>query len=288
MENVKNLLSKKFKSDFETWLKLLENLGYTNFWQVLNAKDCGIPQSRERVFVVSILDCKTEYKFPEKTELKLVLRDMLEEKVDENYYLSQEQVDRITFSTFESEKRRVQTKEYSDTLLARDYKDPKCVVVGGVGEKNFGKQYRQGNRIYDDELAACLHASPVGGAGGQSNLYLVPDKTTEPVVKRIGGIFDTDKRHQAGSIWDKEGLSPTLDTMQGGWRQPSITEELMDHDKVRVRKLTPKECWRLMGITDEDYEKASKVVSNSQLYKQAGNAIVVNVLEGIFKNLNLK
>lgn len=213
---------------------------------------------------------------------------MLEEKVDEKYYLSQEQVDRITFSTFESEKRRVQTKEYSDTLLARDYKDPKCVVVGGVGEKNFGKQYRQGNRIYDDELAACLHASPVGGAGGQSNLYLVPDKTTEPVVKRIGGIFDTDKRHQAGSIWDKEGLSPTLDTMQGGWRQPSITEELMDHDKVRVRKLTPKECWRLMGITDEDYEKASKVVSNSQLYKQAGNAIVVNVLEGIFKNLNLK
>lgn len=288
MENVKNLLSKKFKSDFETWLKLLENLGYTNFWQVLNAKDCGIPQSRERVFVVSILDCKTDYKFPEKEELKLVLRDMLEEKVDEKYYLSQEQVDRITFSTFESEKRRVQTKEYSDTLLARDYKDPKCVVVGGVGEKNFGKQYRQGNRIYDDELAACLHASPVGGAGGQSNLYLVPDKTTEPVVKRIGGIFDTDKRHQAGSIWDKEGLSPTLDTMQGGWRQPSITEELMDHDKVRVRKLTPKECWRLMGITDEDYEKASKVVSNSQLYKQAGNAIVVNVLEGIFKNLNLK
>lgn len=102
---------------------------------------------------------------------------------------------------------------------------------------------------------------------------------------RIGGIFDTDKKHQAGAIWDKEGLAPTLDTMQGGWRQPSVTEEPLNTKKFRVRRLTPKECWRLMGIADEDYEKASKVVSNSQLYKQAGNAIVVNVLEGIFSNM---
>ena len=96
---------------------------------------------------------------------------------------------------------------------------------------------------------------------------------------RIGGIFDTDKKHQAGAIWDKEGLAPTLDTMQGGWRQPSIITDF------RVRKLTPLECWRLMGCSDEDFSKAESVNSNTQLYKQAGNAIVVNVLEGIFSNM---
>lgn len=278
MENVKNLVSKKFKSDFETWLKLLENLGYTNVWKVLNAKDYGIPQSRERVFVVSILDCEQEYKFPEKEELKLVLRDMLEEKVDEKYYLSQEQVDRITFSNFESEKRRVQTKEYSDTLLARDYKDPKCVLVGGVGEKNFGKQYRQGNRIYDSNaIATCLQASPLGNTGGNSHLYKIDQI----------GRYDTPTRKNSNRfrVYNEEGLAPTISTMEGGGRNPYISEH---ETEFRVRKLTPKECWRLMGISDEDYEKASKVVSNSQLYKQAGNAIVVNVLERIFRNLNLK
>ena len=167
---------------------------------------------------------------------------------------------------------------------------------------------------------------------------------------RIGGIFDTDKKRQAGSIWDKERLAPTLDTMQGGWRQPSIVEDVVEiridegirtfkgdyygtiratnsggdkrviigstqknaainHEGVsptltsamgqggghvpmhnysknfRVRKLTPLECWRLMGCSDEDFYKAESVNSNTQLYKQAGNAIVVNVLEGIFSNM---
>lgn len=332
MENVKALVNKKNKPQFDVWLEYLEELGYKNFWQVLNARDYGIPQNRERVFVVSILDENADYKFPTKTPLTLKLKDILEDNVDDSYYLSQEQVDRIQFSNFDQERTRIQEKDYSDALLARDFKDPKCVVVGGVGEKNFGKQYRQGNRIYDGGIAACLNSSPVGGAGGQSNLtdpkcvkvrqighystptrqnssrYRVYDKETiSPTLTserggnidphiiddnelktqvRIGGIFDKEgEKHQAGAIWDKEGLAPTLDTMQGGWRQPSITEELLDNKQIRVRKLTPLECWILMGITDEDFKKANKVVSNTQLYKQAGNAIVVDVLEGIFKQL---
>ena len=381
MENVKALVNKKNKPQFDIWLEYLEELGYKNFWQVLNAKDYGIPQNRERVFVVSILDENADYKFPTKIPLTLRLKDILEDNVDDSYYLSQEQVDRITFSTYDTNRRRIQEKEYSDTLCARDFKDPKCVVVGGVGEKNFGKQYRQGNRIYDGGIAACLHSSPVGGAGGQSNLYIIPNTTTDPkCVKvrqighystptrqnssryrvydkeaisptltsarggnidphilddelktpvRIGGIFDKEgKKHQAGAIWDKEGLAPTLDTMQGGWRQPSVmiknatkkgyveanngdgidlayptsktrcgrvqknmSQTLTADDskgvieQYRIRKLTPNECWRLMGVPDENFEKANKVVSNSQLYKQAGNAIVVDVLEGIFKQL---
>lgn len=249
MENVKALVNKNNKPQFDIWLEYLEELGYKNFWQVLNAKDYGIPQNRERVFCISILGEHEPYEFPKKQELQLRLKDILEDEVDEKFYLSEEQTKRLSGNSFNQANVRIQDKNYSDTLLARDYKDPKCVRVGG--------------------------------------------------------------------IWDKEQLSPTLDTMQGGWGQPSITEEPLGtlaahnsksfgsgymkglcktlkaekHDisvcysDFRIRKLTPLECWRLMGITDEDFKKANKVVSNSQLYKQAGNAIVVDVLEGIFKQL---
>lgn len=102
-------------------------------------------------------------------------------------------------------------------------------LVGGLGDKDWGKQWRQGNRVYDSEaIAMALTAQPIGNTGGNSYLY-------------------------------KTGY--------------------------RIRKLTPLECWRLMGFSDEDFYKAEKVNSNSQLYKQAGNSIVVNVLEGIFKQL---
>lgn len=233
-ENVKNLLSAKHKHNFEVYLSTMKSLGYVNYYQVLNAKDYGIPQKRERVFTVSIRnDVDTEFVFPEKQPLKLKLKDMLEDKVDEKYYLSEKMVDKIRYSKFAQEKSRIQEKEYSDTLLARDYKGPKCVEV---------------NRKY--------------------------------------GIFDTEKStHQAGSVYDENGLSPTLDTMQGGYRQPCI--EIKNNNKKgyleayegdgvytnvstkRIRKLTPKECWRLMGFKDEEFEKAAKLNSNTQLYKQA-------------------
>lgn len=188
-ENVKNLLSKKHKHNFDAYIETMNNLGYTSYYQVLNAKDYGIPQNRERVFTISIRnDIEKDFKFPEKEELKLRLKDLLESEVDDKYYLDDKQIKRIKESTFVINSRRIQEKDYCDTLCARDWKDPKCV--------------------------------------------------------RIGGIFDKDgKTHQAGSIYAKEGLSPTLDTMEGGWRQPCIK-----NDESMIRKLTPKECWRLMRI----------------------------------------
>ena len=262
-ENVKNLLSAKHKHNFDAYIDTMNALSYNSYYKVLNAKDYGIPQNRERVYTISIrkdID-KGNFKFPEKEELKLRLKDMLENEVDEKYYLDNAKTEKITNSNFMQEKKRIQEKEYSDTILARDWKDPKCV--------------------------------------------------------RIGGIFDTEKStHQAGSIYDKEGLSPTLDVMQDGWRQPSIIQignympsnhdasRIVDSEGIaptvkenhgtvtatninlRIRKLTPKECWRLMGFSDEDFKKAQNIpTSNTQLYKQAGNSIVVNVLEKIFKNL---
>lgn len=170
-ENVKNLLSKKHIHNFNAYLETMEKLGYNSYYQVLNAKDYGIPQNRERVFTISMRkDINKVFTFPKKQELKLKLKDMLENEVDEKYYLSDEVINKIKASNFMQERKRIQEKEYCDTLLARDWKDPKCVEV----------------------------------------------------IRKFG-VFDTEKsKHQAGSVYDLDGLSPTLDTMQGGYRQPCI------------------------------------------------------------------
>lgn len=239
LENVKNLVQTKFKLQFDEWLKYLEQLGYKNYWQVLNAKDFGIPQNRERVFVVSIReDVKSEFTFPSTEGLKLRLQDLLEENVDEKFFIDESKVNKIVNSNFAQEKNRIQNSDVCQTLLARDYKDAKCVsiiskprMVGGIGEKNFGNQYRQGNRVYDaSRITMYCGASPIGNTGGYSYLYQLENN--------------------------------------------------------RIRKLTPLEYWRLMGFDDEDFYKAKNAgVSNTQLYKQAGNSIVVNVLEKIFMQL---
>lgn len=212
LENVKNLVGKKFKADFEKWLSYLERLGYTNYWRILNAKDFGIPQNRERVFVISILDDKS-FEFPQEYTSNKRLEDILEYNVEEKYYVNTEKA----FAIIEKIKE----------------------------EKNI---------LFES--------------------------------KRLGGMFDDKIKRQAGAIWSVKGLSPTLDTMQGGYRQPCIIDII---HKNRIRKLTPLECWRLMGFDDEDFNKAKNAgLSNSQLYKQAGNSIVVPVLEGIFRELFLK
>lgn len=217
-ENVKNLLSPKHKHNFDNYLKAMQDIGYTNYYKVLNAKDYGVPQNRERIFTVSILNKITNsFEFPPKQELKIRLKDILENNVEEKYFLKNAQLERMIKTNYESSKfeNRVRNENgIAPTLCARDYKDPKCVAI------------------------------------------------------RIGGIFDKEnKQHQAGSIWDIEGISPTLDTMQGGYRQPCIITQMKE--KFKIRKLTPREVWRLMGFTDEEFNRAAKFSSNSQLYKQA-------------------
>lgn len=107
------------------------------------------------------------------------------------------------------------------------------------------------------------------------------DRPSSTNYIRVIGKLDIKGQDQIKRVYDTDGVSPTLSTMQGGNRQPKVMLE----ETTRIRKLTPKECWRLMGFDDEDIEKAMKVNSNTQLYKQAGNSIVVNVLEAILKEL---
>ena len=242
-ENVKNLLSTKHRHNFDAYLETMKALGYTNYYQVLNAKDYGIPQNRERVFTISIRnDIDNGYEFPKKQPLEIRLKNILENEVEEKFYLSDTQVERMKTTNFECSKfehRVCQEDSITPTLCARDWKDPKCVQVGTLDIKGMDCI----KRVYSDE--------------GLS-----------PTLTDMQG-FDGVRYY--------EETTPTLRAARSGLKT-------IDND-YRIRKLTPRECWRLMGFDDESFEKAAKVNSNTQLYKQAGNSIVVNVLEEIFKNL---
>jgi DNA (cytosine-5)-methyltransferase 1 len=253
-ENVKNLLSKKHKHNFDSYLEIMESLGYKNYYQVLNAKDYGIPQNRERVFTISIReDIDKEFIFPEKQELKLRLKDMLEDEVDEKYYLSDDKIDKIShWKGFQKPFEKVQGKNsIVPTLTAR-----------GAGEEHNGMITFSDNLENTTNLQEqCLNIK-----SGANNLG----------VCVLGNYMPSG--HESSRIIDNKGIAPTIKENHG-------TVNATQTNDLRIRKLTPKECWRLMGFDDEDFDKASKVNSNSQLYKQAGNSIVVNVLESILKNL---
>ena len=130
-ENVKNLLSKKHKHNFDAYLETMDQLGYNNYYKVLNAKDYGIPQNRERVFTVSIRKDIDEgsFLFPEKQELKLKLKDLLEDKVDEKYYLSEDKIYSIShWKAYQKPFEKVQGQNsIVPTLTAR-----------GAGEEHSG------------------------------------------------------------------------------------------------------------------------------------------------------
>ena len=350
-ENVKNLLSKKHRHNFDAYIEAMEKLGYHSSYQVLNAKYFGVPQNRERVFTVSIRnDLNVDFKFPEPHELTIRLKDVLEPQVDEKYYLSDEQTKRLKMTTYNSgsEKARVQdTDGEARTLCARDYKDPKCVRVGGLYDKD-GSRHQAGS-IYDPN-GVCATLSTMQG-GNQEPIIVAsrgrnPDNqsdrsTGQKLEQRLepnrqgttNTITSVQKDNYVAVLIDDtyknrepreyEDYSPTLRAGRSGLKVRTankqgydlaedgdsvdlaypqsktrrgrvghgVSKTLMGADSMgtvdnyRIRKLTPKECWRLMGFDDADFRKAEQVNSNTQLYKQAGNSIVVNVLEGILKNL---
>lgn len=389
MENVKGLVSKKFKPDFLKWLDKLEQLGYNNYWQILNAKDYGIPQNRERVFVVSIrkdIDTKG-YKFPLPVPLKLKLKDMLEPWVDVKYYLSADKVEKFlqngntnpsgkgmngnvctgdicnTLTTNKGEGLKI--KEVSNTIRcgggSLDGKHTWDVVVEPQvltpKRTEYGKQIRKdyesglisesrhnmtsmeprkdgiSNTLttvqkdnyvvepmaYDEQNGyirkdGCVGTLTTDGSSPKHN-----NRVIEPQVIQLGNIVNTGNwdNPQRGRIYSPSGISPALNTVGGGGLEPKILEEGIGYhpfnkrefrgfnpnysvtllatdyknpccysNGYRIRKLTPKECWRLMGFTDIEFECAQiSGVSNSRLYQQAGNSIVVDVLVAIFKEL---
>lgn len=272
-ENVKNLTSKKFSEQFKIVLESLEQAGYNNYWQVLNAKDYGVPQNRERVFIVSIRkDVDTGlFRFPEGFPLELRLKDLLENVVDEKFYLTNKQIEKIKNSNFTQERTRIQ-KNICGSLLARDYKDPKCVRVAQMYPNSGNPQV---GRIYNaDGISPTMDTC---SGGNRMPKVLVREATK----KGYAEAFDGD------SINLDQPNSQTRRGRVGRQVAQTLTTScnLAIVKDWRIRKLTPKECFRLMGFADTDFAKAEAVNSNTQLYKQAGNSIVVPVVEYIIKAL---
>jgi DNA (cytosine-5)-methyltransferase 1 len=240
-ENVKNILSEQHRHNFDNYLQTMNDLGYYNYYKVLNAKDYEIPQNRERVFTVSIRkDIKELFFFPAKKSLKLSLKDMLEKnEVEEKYYLKDE--------------------------LVNKYVPSKGTNTNIIGNLVMDKWQDNMKRIYDINTYSPAINTLQGG-----NL--------EPkIIERIPLRFLN--RNQKNVEGDYAFCIDSCNT--GGIKE-------IENNKVRIRKLTPKECWRLMGFDDKDFEKAKEVNSDTQLYKQAGNSIVVKVLEYILVELFIK
>lgn len=207
LENVKNLVSKKFKADFDKWLDFLAELGYTNYWKVLNAKDYGIPQNRERVFCVSIRGEHKSFVFPKPKELTIRLRDMIDEMVEEKFYLNESTIRSILRSTFNSRRDSIRPGDgLANTLLARDWRGPQCVQVGEVVGGKWDKMHDISKRVYEpDGIAPTVHCQQ----GGNTELKIAEDFV-------LGGL----QKHQTPRT---DGISPTLTEAMGkGGGQTSI------------------------------------------------------------------
>lgn len=291
MENVKNLVSKKFIGDFQRWIERLSEFGYSTFWKVLVASDYGIPQRRERVFAVSVRKDRGGYEFPTPIPLEKKFRDFLQDEVEEKYFLRKE-----IFEYFERHSEECKEKglgfrfqpmargdcEIAKTITTREgtrgyenfIQEKTCNQVGRlVGDK--WKNRENISRVYDtDSLCPTVTA---GGGGHHEIKIIVPEATKKGyAVAEKGDSIDIAyiNQNKRRARVDKERAHTITTSPQIG----TLTEH-------GVRKLTPRECWRLMGFTDSDFDKAQAVCSDTQLYKQAGNSIVVQVLEGILKKL---
>ena len=210
LENVKNLVSKKFKADFDKWLDFLAELGYTNYWKVLNAKDYGIPQNRERVFCISIRGEHEPFVFPKPKELTIRLRDMIDETVDERFYLKESTIRSILRSTFNSRRDSIRPGDgLANTLLARDWRGPQCVQVGEVVGGKWDKMHDISKRVYEpDGIAPTVHCQQ----GGNTELKIAEDFV-------LGGL----QKHQTPRT---DGISPTLTEAmgKGGGQTPIIID----------------------------------------------------------------
>ena len=190
MENVPQVHSKKNIDNFEKWQNFLTSLGYKNYWQDLNAKDYGIPQNRNRCFMISILNSEDIYSFPEKEELKLRLKDMLEEEVEEKYYLSDIMIDYIVANN----------------------------------EKWTGNNNKS---LANKSIASTINTNEGNRRCDASN-YIVKGLPENIDLKCIGSLKGSglpwDKMYnQLCKVYNSDGCSPTIDTMQGGNEPPLYT-----------------------------------------------------------------
>lgn len=259
MENVPELINQNNKKDFQEWEFKLQSLGYSNYVKVLDAKDYGIPQSRKRVFMISILG-GGNYRFPKQKPLETLMFDLMEEQVDEKYYLSNKQIENIKkWNAWQKpleQLEKTMKNNIAPTLTARS---------------GF---YAAGMILIKNETRVVNNYEIAPTTVNKDSMIAIPNKPQ--VIGGIGNKCNNDMQyHQQNKIYDNSiAISCTT----------SLNPYYIDYYS-RIRKLTPKEYFRLMGVKDEDYERVAKNQSEGSLYHLAGDSIVVNVLMAIFSKL---
>lgn len=268
LENVRGLLNHDGGATFETIIRTLDELGYDVEWQVLNSKNFGVPQNRERVFIIGHLRGeRTRNVFPISGESEQ--SDHQPPKIE------------IIGNTKNPNGTRKGTRSvvYGSgavvgTLTATDYKEPKQVAIKqfGILQPNFN----QCGVVYEtDGIAPTIRAYQGGGL--------------EPKIRVKEA---TSKGYAEAEVGDSVNLSHPNSKTRRGRIGKQVANTLLTGESqgviepdFRIRKLTPRECWRLQGFPDWAFDKAQEVNSNSQLYKQAGNSVTVNVIAAIAKEL---
>lgn len=341
MENVPDVIGSKNLPHFRDWRDKLESMGYKCYWKVLNSKDYGIPQNRERCFMVSILG-DYFFDFPQEVKLSHKLIDMLETQVDEKFYLSQKAIKgklETKFRVTSFEGCLPQEDGCCRTLCARDYKDPKCVVeveepiacelrcdegirtfkdnimgtlrtIDGCGDKHIIEptlKEQLCDRLVESGLlkvGTVINHSYTNGLNGKNpnSRQTLEDYienqdgicnilTTRPDVLGVAVEDLTTKNKRLASMVDKidptkcqaidiynQSVHDEMHTIKTNVDRANMTAVTQN---LRIRKLTPRECFRLMAVRDENFERIAKSQSNASLYHLAGDSIVVAVLVAI-------
>lgn len=296
MENVIDLIQVKFVDEWNKIALEIEQMGYTNFTQVLNGKDFGVAQNRRRVFMVSILG-DYNYNFPQPIELKYRLKDYLESNVNESYYLSDKMMDYPNSDhpkhkrkhKFKKNQKPINYKGVANTITTREtsvvdstfIKVPEATKQGYALAKDGDGVYinrpHQKRGVVQDGMIQTLKTT------SKSDVGVVVDakrELTNAMIKSgkyepydmIRHSYTSNRMEDLDRKEGENNISATLTT------RPDTLGVVVDQPNLRIRKLTPTETGRLMGMQDYQIESQEKVSSNAQMYKQHGNGIIAQVM----------
>lgn len=298
-ENVKGLLSDDGGKTFSEWVNLLggksvngnavlfpyeDSVPYHLYWQVLNAKEHGVPQNRERVFLVGIRDdAYNNFRFPIEEPLTKRLKDVLEDEVDGKYFLSEERIDTITNAERSIGWTDADKKDTANCVLTMYSKNPtdgEYIKINSATAKGY-EEATEGDSIN----LSVPNSETRRGRVGKGVAQTLDTGCQQGVIYNIKRLNETLQKHQL----------PNKEVIIDSYNQSIHEESICISTRVnasscthlwngyKIRRLTPRECFRLMDFPDT----FTWPVSDSQAYKQAGNSIVVNVLYKILKNLRL-
>ncbi len=312
LENVRGLVSHDKGRTFQTITDILSNgggslngqvgldtidngLGYHVYYKILNTKNFGIPQNRERIFIVGFKNWR-EFRFPKEFPLDITLKDLLEDDVNEKYYLSKKAIKSIIENPKNLQKPNVDPKIASTlqcpghsagiykgaNFITEDFLETNNKRVNQNYEKHKDK-LEKGDFMdsYNQTIHKDVTPTITSRITGSNNYHIFEGNSISVELPKIIG-YTRDKNGEVSS----RHLKDEANTLHSATGSGGNIDQFVYNKQIR--RLTPLETWRLQGFTDEEFWKAQKVNSDTQLYKQAGNTITVNVMVELLKKIYLK